>query len=181
MQPGNVRGAGQGRVPLPYSYSLYPRRGEANPVDEAIQQSMSKKWDSKPALDENGRYLLNGNGKTVLRKSYSGLQMIFSLPCEMPGMTMWSVVSAAEEYLMVTQFKVGKEQERLSVITGQTEQKEQQAVSIDKRIANIQKKQVSVQDIEKIEAKPGPLSSKIMLERSEYESLATTAKKYITQ
>lgn len=99
----------------------------------------------------------------------------------MPGMTMWSVVSAAEEYLMVTQFKVGKEQERLSVITGQTEQKEQQAVSIDKRIANIQKKQVSVQDIEKIEAKPGPLSSKIMLERSEYESLATTAKKYITQ
>ena len=142
---------------------------------------MSKKWDSKPALDENGRYLLNGNGKTVLRKSYSGLQMIFSLPCEMPGMTMWSVVSAAEEYLMVTQFKVGKEQERLSVITGQTEQKEQQAVSIDKRIANIQKKQVSVQDIEKIEAKPGPLSSKILLERSEYESLATTAKKYITQ
>ena len=34
--------------------------------------------------------------------------------------------------------------------------------------------------IEKIEAKPVPLSSKVMLERSEYESLAVLAKKYIT-
>lgn len=34
--------------------------------------------------------------------------------------------------------------------------------------------------IEKIEAKPVPLSSKVMLERSEYESLATAAKKYVT-
>ena len=32
--------------------------------------------------------------------------------------------------------------------------------------------------IEKIEAKSVPLSSKVMLERSEYESLATAAKKY---
>lgn len=28
---------------------------------------MSKKWDSKPALDEHGKPLLNANGKTVLR------------------------------------------------------------------------------------------------------------------
>ena len=33
--------------------------------------------------------------------------------------------------------------------------------------------------IEKIEAKPVPLSSKVILERSEYESLATAAKKYV--
>lgn len=44
-------------------------------VKETIQQvSMSKKWDSKPALDEHGKPLLNANGKTVLRKSYSVLQ-----------------------------------------------------------------------------------------------------------
>lgn len=36
-------------------------------VKETIQQvSMSKKWDSKPALDEHGKPLLNANGKTVL-------------------------------------------------------------------------------------------------------------------
>ena len=33
--------------------------------------------------------------------------------------------------------------------------------------------------IEKIEAKPVPLSSKVILERSEYESLAVAAKKYV--
>ena len=44
-------------------------------VKETIQQvSMSKKWDPKPALDEHGKPLLNANGKTVLRKSYSVLQ-----------------------------------------------------------------------------------------------------------
>ena len=33
--------------------------------------------------------------------------------------------------------------------------------------------------IEKIEAKPVPLSSKVILERSEFESLAAAAKKYV--
>ena len=44
-------------------------------LKETIQQvSMSKKWDSKPALDEHGKPLLNANGKPVLKKSYSVLQ-----------------------------------------------------------------------------------------------------------
>ena len=65
-------------------------------LKETIQQvSMSKKWDSKPALDERGKPLLNANGKTVLRKSYSVLKMISSPPCERQGMTMWSAANAA--------------------------------------------------------------------------------------
>lgn len=44
----------------------------------------------------------------------------------------------------------------------------------------IQNQQVDVAAIEKIEAKPVPLSSKVILERSEYESLAAAAKKYVT-
>lgn len=39
-----------------------------------MQVSMSKKWDSKPALDENGQPLLTNRGKKVLKKSYSVLQ-----------------------------------------------------------------------------------------------------------
>ena len=34
---------------------------------------MSKKWDSKPALDENGEPILSARGKPVLKKSYSVL------------------------------------------------------------------------------------------------------------
>lgn len=54
----------------------------------------------------------------------------------------------------------------------------QQAATLGRQIEKIQNQQVNVAAIEKIEAKPVPLSSKVMLERSEYESLATAAKKY---
>ena len=44
-------------------------------VKEIIQQvSMSKKWASKPALDENSTPILSTKGKPVLKKSYSVLQ-----------------------------------------------------------------------------------------------------------
>ena len=43
-------------------------------VKETIQQvSMSKKWASKPALDENGEPILSSKGKPILKKSYSCL------------------------------------------------------------------------------------------------------------
>ena len=44
-------------------------------VKETIMQvSSSKKWESKPAMDENGEPLLQKNGKAVFKKSYSQLQ-----------------------------------------------------------------------------------------------------------
>jgi hypothetical protein len=39
-----------------------------------LQVSSSKKWLSKPALDDAGNQILQKNGKPVLRKSYSALQ-----------------------------------------------------------------------------------------------------------
>ena len=44
-------------------------------VKETIMQvSRSKKWLSKPAVDKDGKPILQVNGKPVLRKSYSVLQ-----------------------------------------------------------------------------------------------------------
>ena len=43
-------------------------------VKETITQvSSSKKWESKPVLDENGNPMLNANGKKILKSSYSCL------------------------------------------------------------------------------------------------------------
>ena len=39
-----------------------------------MQVSRSKKWLSKPAVDKDGKPILQVNGKPVLRKSYSVLQ-----------------------------------------------------------------------------------------------------------
>ena len=48
-------------------------------VKETVMQvSRSKKWASKPLLDDAGKPILQKNGKPVLKKSYSVLQDDFS-------------------------------------------------------------------------------------------------------
>ena len=151
-------------------------------VKETIQQvSMSKKWDSKPALDENGEPILSARGKPVLKKSYSVLQDDFFRYMREAGYddVERGERGSSEEHLTVTQFKVMKEQARLTELMEQNRQQEQQAATLGKQIEKIQNQQIDVAAIEKIEAKPVPLSSKVILERSEYESLATAAKKYV--
>lgn len=152
-------------------------------VKETIQQvSMSKKWDSKPALDENGTPILSTKGKPVLKKSYSVLQDDFFWYMRDAGYddVERGERGSSEEHLTVTQFKVQQEQARLAELTEQNRQQEQQAATLGRQIEKIQNQQVDVAAIEKIEAKPVPLSSKVILERSEYESLAMAAKKYVT-
>ena len=99
-------------------------------LKETIQQvSMSKKWDSKPALDEHGKPLLNANGKTVLRKSYSVLQDDFFAAMRKAGYddVERGERGSSEEHLTVTQFKVQQEQARLAEFTEQNRQQEKQA------------------------------------------------------
>ena len=151
-------------------------------VKETIQQvSMSKKWDSKPALDENGEPILSAKGKPVLKKSYSVLQDNFFQYMRDAGYddVERGERGSSEEHLTVTQFKVQQEQARLAELTEQNRQQEQQAATLGRQIEKIRNQQVDVAAIEKIEAKPVPLSSKVILERTEYESLATAAKKYV--
>ena len=151
-------------------------------VKETIQQvSMSKKWASKPALDENGTPILSAKGKPVLKKPYSVLQDDFFRYMRDAG---YNDVErgergSSEEHLTVTQFKVQQEQARLAELTEQNRQQEQQAATLGRQIEKIRNQQVNVAAIEKIEAKSVPLSSKVILERSEYESLAVAAKKYV--
>ena len=152
-------------------------------VKEIIQQvSMSKKWDSKPALDENGTPILSAKGKPVLKKSYSVLQDDFFQYMRDAGYDDMErgERGSSEEHLTVTQFKVQQEQARLAELTEQNRQQEQQAAALGKQIEKIQNQQVNVAAIEKIEAKSVPFSSKVAVEREDFERLSTLAKKYIT-
>ena len=136
-------------------------------VKEIIQQvSMSKKWASKPALDENGDPILSTKGKPVLKKSYSVLQDDFFRYMRDAGYddVERGERGSSEEHLTVTQFKV---------------QQEQQAATLGKQIKKIQNQQINVAAIEKIEAKPIPFSTKIAVEREDFEHLSTLAKKFV--
>ena len=153
-------------------------------VKETVMQvSSSKKWASKPVLDAQGNPMLTESGKKVLRKSYSVLQDDFFEAMKEAGYTdiERGDRGSSEEHLSVTQFKVMKEQERLTELTEQTAQKSQEAAALNQKIERVQKQQLAVESVEKIEPKSVPLSSKVMLDRSEYESLATAAKKYVAQ
>lgn len=88
---------------------------------------------------------------------------------------------SSEEHLTVTQFKVEQEQKRLTELAELAEKKAQEAASLEQQNAKIQQQQIEVQKVEQIQAKSVSLSSKVILERSEYETLMATAKKYIVQ
>ena len=97
-------------------------------VKETITQvSRSKKWESKPVLDEDGNPMLNAKGKKILKSSYSVLQDDFFNFMRAAGYTdvERGERGSTEEHLTVTQFKVQAEQQRLEVVTGQVAQAEQ--------------------------------------------------------
>lgn len=117
-------------IPVVEKQILWTKRCKDNSlvgtVKETITQvSSSKKWQSHPALDENGQPILQKNGKPVLRKSYSILQDDFFNAMRAAGYddVERGERGSSEEHLTVTQFKVAKEQERLKFLDGQIERK----------------------------------------------------------
>ena len=70
------------------------------------------------------------------------------------------------------------DQER-AALAPQKQEQEQQAATLGKQIKKIQNQQINVAAIEKIEAKPIPFSTKIAVEREDFEHLSTLAKKYV--
>ena len=143
---------------------------------------MSKKWDSKPALDKNGEPILSAKGKPVLKKSYSVLQDDFFQYMRDAGYddVERGERGRSEEHLTVTQFKVQQEQARLAEFTEQNRQQEQQAATLGSKIEKIQNQRVNVRSIEKIVATSIPFSSKVAVEREDFDRLSTLAKKYVT-
>ena len=153
-------------------------------VKETIMQvSSSKKWISKPALDEHGNPMLTAKGKPILKKSYSVLQDDFFNAMRTAGYTDVQRGST-EEHLTVTQFKVQAEQERLEAVTGLVAQAEQTLEDTQaaadrqkKRLAVLQKETktaktaaLTIQDIEAM-GKKNALTGNISLTPQECDTL----------
>ncbi|MCD7920684.1 MAG: plasmid recombination protein, partial [Clostridiales bacterium] len=108
-------------------------------VKETIMQvSSSKKWLSKPALDEAGNPILQKNGKPVLKKSYSVLQDDFFQHMRVAGYTdvERGERGSSEEHLTVTQFKVMQEEKRLEGLTEQIEQSGTELAAVQQQLTS---------------------------------------------
>ena len=117
-------------------------------VKETVMQvSRSKKWASKPLLDDAGKPVLQKNGKPVLKKSYSILQDDFFNYMRSAGYTdvERGERGSTEEHLTVTQFKVQREQERLDSLNAQINQKEQHLTQTSKALSKTEKELATVQ------------------------------------
>ena len=164
-------------------------------IKERITQvSMSKKWESKPVLGEDGKPLKTKTGKAVLKPSYSVLQDDFFEYMRAAGYTdvERGERGSTEEHLTVTQFKVMKEQERLSELQEarteiQSEIAELQEAhaketeKLDKTKERIQKQKLDLKRIDEIEAKPTLIGNKVTVDRDDFDMVITAAKKHITQ
>ena len=112
-----------------------------------MQVSRSKKWASKPLLDDDGKPVLQKNGKPVLKKSYSALQDDFFNYMRNAGYTdvERGERGSTEEHLTVTQFKVQREQERLDSLTSQIGQKEQSLAQTNAVLSKKERELAAVQ------------------------------------
>ena len=125
-------------------------------VKETVMQvSRSKKWASKPLLDDAGKPVLQKSGKPVLKKSYSVLQDDFFNYMRNAGYTdvERGERGSTEEHLTVTQFKVQREQERLDTLTAQADQQAQSLAQTnavlskkERELAAVQKKSTLTKD-----------------------------------
>ncbi|MEQ2378227.1 plasmid recombination protein, partial [Faecalibacterium faecis] len=117
-------------------------------VKETVMQvSRSKKWASKPLLDDAGKPILQKNGKPVLKKSYSILQDDFFNYMRAAGYTdvERGERGSTEEHLTVTQFKVQREQERLDSLTTQADQQAQSLAKTSQTLSQKKKELASIQ------------------------------------
>ena len=150
------------------------------------QVSRSKKWDSKPVLDEDDNPMFNAKGKRILKSSYSVLQDDFFHFMRAAGYTdvERGERGSTEEHLTVTQFKVQAEQQRLEAVTGLVAQAEQTledaktATERQKKKLEVLQKEtktaktiaLTVQDIEEM-GKKNAITGNVSLTPDEYHTL----------
>ena len=75
----------------------------------------------------------------------------------------------------------GEHKEHLSVLEFKREKRKEEIAELEQALERVKQKQVSVQAVEQIEAKPLPLTSKEAVEREDYQTLVTAAQKYVVQ
>jgi len=75
----------------------------------------------------------------------------------------------------------GEHKEHLSVLEFKREKRKEELAELEQSIERVQQQQVFIKAVEQIEVKSLPLTSKVAVEREDYQTLVTAAQKYIVQ
>ena len=74
-----------------------------------------------------------------------------------------------------------EQREHLSVLEFKREKRKEELAKLEQTIERVQQQQVSIKAVEQIEVKPLPLTSKVAVERDDYQMLVTVVQKYVVQ
>ena len=77
--------------------------------------------------------------------------------------------------------KKGTHEKHLSVLDFEKQERSKEVAALEQTLAKVQQQEVAVQAVEQIEAKPVPLTSKVVLEKGDYQTLVKAAQKYVVQ
>lgn len=72
-------------------------------------------------------------------------------------------------------------QERVDNLQEACTQQSEQVEQVEKTLQALRDQQLSVEQVEAVEAKPVPLTGKVMISKQDYETLTTAAQKYVVQ
>lgn len=77
--------------------------------------------------------------------------------------------------------QLGSHNDHLSVLDFKKQERQAEVKELEQSISRLKKKQLDIAAVEQIEAKNVPLSSKVMIDREDYQTLMTAAQKYVVQ
>lgn len=77
--------------------------------------------------------------------------------------------------------QLGTHKEHLSVLDFKKQERQEEIKALDSSIGKLQQKQADIRAVEDISFQRVPLSSKVMVEREDFDALTLAAKKYVAQ
>ena len=161
------------RNPHLYVYSAHLHMDEATPhlhIDfipftTGSKRGLSTRVSLKQALADQG---ITGEGRSLTERDLwvqKEKEALAEIMLE-PGLE-WAQKGEHKEHLSVLEFKREKRKEELA--------------ELEQSIERVQQQQVSIQAVEQIEAKPLPLSSKVAVDKEDFQNLVTAAQKFVVQ
>lgn len=176
------------RNPQLHVYSAHLHMDEATPhlhIDfipftTGSKRGLSTRVSLKQALADQG---ITGEGRSlterdlwVQREKEALAEMMLEHEIE------WEQKGEHREHLSVLEYKREQRTQELAELTEQTQEKAAEVAALDKQLEKTKQKKVNIESIDKIEVKPVMLSpSRVSLEKTDYETLSTAAKKYYAQ
>ena len=170
------------RNPQLHVYSAHLHMDEATPhlhIDfipftTGSKRGLSTRVSLKQALADQG---ITGEGRSLTERDLWVQKEKETLAAIMleHGIE-WEQKGEHKEHLSVLVFASSA-----FVLEFKRQKRKEEIAELEQTLERVQQKQVSVQAVEQIEAKPLPLTSKMAVEREDYQSLVTAAQKFVVQ